>query len=178
MVATLAQGTVEPEQQTATQQTCRDIFSEWSDAAGPGGLSARMFSHEVAQSMTSPQLWSCSDTESLFSGSTPLRLRAKVARVSLLSDVIKPPGKAFANSFLTPKLVRSLFRKHLIARKSFTVLVRVPSPNDLVTVTISFTRGRGPASLIAKSANGLPVCLSAGLRAFIETHAPASPETV
>ncbi len=165
--ATHAQGTPGLDrQQPAQVPICPDISLPWSDDAGPGGWSAKMFLHQL--SIISRQRWTPLDTESLLSGSTVLRLRASPARESSLLGCVKPPGKAFGNSFLTPSQVEYVVKRHCLREKLLHVLLCVQDVRGLL-VSCSFGNPRGGGRWIAKNASGSPASLPGGLRDLVES---------
>lgn len=170
-----ALGTAGPGGSKPTHPTSPDISLPWSQSVGRDGWSAKMFLHQLL-TISRPH-WTPSDTERLLSEWTARRLRASPARESSLSDVIKPAGKAFANAFKTQRTLRSCIRRHYNGGRCLHVFVR--TLDDFPMVSFLFGSNTHPdcASWIVKSASASPVCLPAGLEAFIEKLAQGSQAT-
>jgi len=149
--------------------TCPATSSPWSQDAALGGWSARMFLHQV--SSTSKPLWTTSDTERLLSASSPRHLRASFGRGITLSGVIKPPRKASATCFRTPRMVEGLIRRALARGRSLRLLLR--TGRDTIPVIVTFgNKGTGYESWTLKSARPLRASQRDGLLAFLKRHAP------
>ena len=149
-----------------------DISSEWLENAGPRGYSAKMYLHEML--LTLRPHWSCSDTDRLLSGQTPLRLQVNNESEISLSDQLKKPGKAHSGSYVSFKGIRGIIRRAVRRGKSFRVLLR--SDNDTIPAIVTFLT-EDSESWTVTSDNALPECLKGGLMAVLKAAWHESQET-
>jgi hypothetical protein len=147
----------------AIPQTYQDISSEWLESAGHGGYSAKMFLHQMM--LTLRPHWSCSDTDRLLSGQTPLRLQVNNESEILLSHQIKKPGKAHSGSYVNFKAIQVIIRRAVRRGRSFRVLLR--TDNDTIPVIVTFTT-EDCESWTLKSDSDLPACLKDGLMGVLK----------
>ena len=173
--ATHAQSTPAPAAtETATTPTSPDTSLPWSDDFALDGWSARMFLHQ--QLRTSTPHWRTSDTEQLLSDWTPQRLRGKAASATSLSDAIKKPGKASAESFRTSQMVRGLIRRALARGRSLRLLLR--TEHDTIPAIVIFGKKVQDSGFwTVESGKRLPDYLGSGLLDFLTRHAPGCAET-
>ena len=152
--------------------TCPDGSLPWSEAAGHGGWSAKMFLHQMMSN--SRLFWNVSDTEQYLSELTLRHLQGRVGRGILLSEVLKAPGQASPKSYSLPKTVVGLFRRALARNKSFRVLLR--TEHDTTVVIVTFGTG-DYESWTLKSERPLPAFLLAGFLDYLKGVLPGCAET-
>ena len=144
----------------------------WSEDCGPGGWSAKMFLHQMIA--TSRPAWNCSDTERLLSEQMPLRLHLSKESEISLSEQIKPPGRAFQDSFVSSNALRGILRRVLARNKSFRVLLR--SETATIPVTVTFGNRPDCVSLTVTSEQPLPDSLLIGFLDCLRQHLPGPVE--
>lgn len=147
--------------------TSPDTSLPWSQDAGPGGWSAKMFVHQMLAISQRP--WNCSDTERLLSRSTAPRLPGNPGRESSLSEHLAATRTPSPTCFMSQQRVSSILRRHAAKGRSFRVFWRDGA--DVGSAMIAFGTRGDCASVRATKLSALPVCLPDGLVDFLKKHA-------
>lgn len=146
-----------------------DISLPWSENAGPGGWSAKMFLHQM-MCILQP-LWRPLDTERLLFVQTPLRLQVSAESEISLSDQLMQPGQAKPSSYVSQATLGGIIRRALVRNRSFRVLLRT----ELDTIPAIVTCLTDDCeSWTVRSADDSPGSLQAGLLACLKDALPRS----
>ena len=157
-------------------QTSRDIFSQWSRDANPGGFSAKMFI--TLMRWNSTQLWDCSDTQTLLRGWTARRLQGKAGPVNSWSVSIQNPPPKNSRWWLPESLIRTLIRCCQRNKKPFRVLLRTRE-DVLVYSIVMFTKDKKKEFVASHTLSGslFKDCLLDGLTEYLNRLANEPSET-
>lgn len=125
-----------------------------------------MFLHQLFKSSNSR--WKPSDTERLLSSQTPSIIRVNGESDILLSDVLKPPGRALSHSYVSLKAMSRIIRRAKNRSRTFRVLLRTHDDTIPATVTFGSHGTDGSESWTLTSVKSLQGSHQAGLMVFLK----------